>query len=449
MTGVTRALAQYAVQSSFDDLPAAVQHEGVRAFTNFVGCAAGAAHEEVVERTLAVLAEFDAGAQATVIGRRERLDALNAAMINSLSSSALAFNDTHYLTVAHPTSPVAAAALVLAERRPVSGKALIHAVILGIELQCRVGAIVSTPPAEIFVGLSMQGLVGGLGAAVAAAKLMGLDETAMCRAMGHALNQAGGLREAHATMGSPFTPGHAARCGLFAALIAERGVTISDTMIEGVKGFAVTYGKQPQIDAALKGLGESFEILDLAYKPYPSGFVTHPVIDACLDVARGETYDPKEIERVELAVNPLTLHLCNRPEPKDRAQAMVSFQHWAAVSLLYKAAGVAQVTQAMVDDPVVAALRKKIVASGRDDLPRESAELRVVLRGNRVLSARIEKCIGSAGVPLSDEDITRKTLGQLQTAYAPGTCDQIVDRCWHMADAARADALCALLQKVA
>ncbi len=186
MTAVTRILAQYAAQSRFEALPAAVQHEGLRAFTNFIGCAAGASREDVVERTAAVLAEYNGGAQATVIGRRERLDALNAAMINSLSSSALSFNDTHYLTVAHPTSPVAAAALALAERRPVSGKELVHAVILGVELQCRVGAIVSTPPAEVFVGLSMQGLVGGVGAAVAAGKLMGLDDAAMCRAIGHA-----------------------------------------------------------------------------------------------------------------------------------------------------------------------------------------------------------------------------------------------------------------------
>src|SRR5690606_24651344 len=150
------------------------------------------------------------------------------------------------------------------------------------------------------------------GAAVAAGKVIGLDETGMCRAIGHAINQAAGLREAHATMGSPFTPGHAARCGLFAALLAERGVTISDSMIEGVKGFAVSYGTDSQPEAALAGLGTAFEILDLAYKPYPSGFVTHPVIDACLDIARRHAFDPARIERVEVVVNPLTVHLCNR-----------------------------------------------------------------------------------------------------------------------------------------
>ena len=448
MSPITRMLAHYAASSRYEALPPAVQHEGVRAFVNWIGCAAGGAREDVVERMLAVLSEYDGGAQATLVGRRERLDALNAALINSLSSAALSFNDTHYATVAHPTSPVAAAALALAERRPVSGRELIHAIILGIELQCRVGKILCTPPAEVSVGLSMQGLVGGLGAAVAAGKLMALGEVAMCRAIGFAINQAAGLREAHATMGSPFTPGHMARCGLFAALLAERELTINDTMIEGVKGFAVSYASNANLEAAVEGLGESFEILSLAYKPYPSGFVAHPVIDACLEVARNQSYDPAAIERVELAVNPLTIKLCNRPEPQDRAQAMVSYQHWAAVSLLFRAAGIAQVTEAMVSDPVIGALRHKVVADGRDDVDREAAKVRITLRDGTVREASVARCIGAAGRPIGDEDITRKTRGQLQTVYTDGITERIIESAWRIVDAPRTEAFCRLLGDV-
>lgn len=448
MTPITRTLARYAAASRFEALPDDVRREGLRAFVNFVGCAAGAAREDAVERMVALVSEFDGGPQATVIGRRERLDALNAALVNSLSSAALSFNDTHYQTVAHPSSPVGAAALAMAERRPVSGADLVHAVILGIELQCRAGMILCVPPAEVSVGLSMQGLVGGIGAAVAAGKLMGLDEDGMCRAIGHAINQAAGLREAHASMGSPFTPGHAARCGVFAALLAEKGYTINDTMIEGVKGFAVTYAKDAQPQAAIDRLGEHFEILSLAYKPYPSGFVTHPVIDVCLDLARRETFSPGDIDKVELTVNPLTIQLCNRPEPRDRAQAFVSFQHWAAVSLSYQAAGVAQVAPAIVADPAIAALRKKVTAIGREDVAREAADVRVTFKDGRTLAARVERCIGAEGVPISDEDLTRKTRGQLQAAYDDATCERIIEQCWQLARTARPDALIALLKNV-
>ena len=449
MIPVTRILARYAASSRYEALPPAVQQEGLRAFVNWVGCAAGGAREEVVDCMMDVLAEYDGGPQATVIGRRERLDALNAALVNSLSSAALSFNDTHYETVAHPTSPVAAAALALSETRPVSGRELVHAIILGVELQCRAGLVLCKRPAEVSVGLSMQGLVGGLGAAVAAGKLMAFGEDAMCRAIGHAVNQSAGLREAHATMGSPFTPGHMARCGLFAALLAERGLTINDTMIEGVKGFAASYGSNANPEAAIDRLGESFEILSLAYKPYPSGFVTHPVIDVCLDIARNRSYDPAAIERVELAVNPLTIKLCNRPAPKDRAQAMVSFQHWAAVSLIHKAAGVAQVTEAMVHDPSVSALRSKIIADGRDDIDREAASVRVLLRDGTSLASSVERCIGAAGRPISDEDVTRKTRGQLQTVYADAATERIIDEAWRIANAPRMADFCRLLSDIA
>jgi 2-methylcitrate dehydratase PrpD len=445
MTAITRELARYVAASRLDALPAAVRHEGVRAFVNWVGCAAGGAREGCVERALEVIAEFDGVPAATLVGRREKLDALNAACINSMSSAALSFNDTHFVTVAHPTSPVAAAALALAERRPASGREFVHALVLGVEIQCRVGNILCVPPAECGVGLSMQGLVGGIGAAVAAGKMLGLDERGIATAIGLAANQSGGLREAHATMGSPFTPAHAARCGLLAALLAERGFTCSETMIEGVKGFAASFGLRPNLAAALAGLGQTFEISALAYKPYPCGFVIHPVIDACLDAARGEAIDPARIERVELAVNPLAVQLCNRPEPKNPVEAMVSFQHWAAAALIRRAAGIAEVTEGMVHDGAVSALRRRITALSDPGLGREAARVRVVLKGGKAVEAEVRHCRGSEGRPLADEDISDKTRGLLRTAFAGDAAESILAQCWNIEQAPRVDALAARL----
>ena len=445
MTGITRTLSRYVSSSQFDELPPAVRHEGVRAFVNWVGCAAGGSRDDGVRRALEFLSEFDGTPTATVVGRSERLDALNAAFVNSMSSAALAFNDTHYTTVAHPTSPVASALLSMAQRQPVTGKDFIHALVLGVEIQCRVGNILCVAPAECGVGLSMQGLVGGIGAAVAAGKILGLDEAGMATAIGIAANQTGGLREAHATMSSSFTPGHAARCGLSAALLAARGFTCSGTMIEGVKGFAVSYGLRPNLDAAVERLGKAFEISSLAYKPYPCGFVIHPVIDACLDAARNGSIESGRIERIELNVNPLTLQLCNRPTPGNSTQALVSFQHWAAVSLMFKAAGLAQVTEAVVHDPAVAGLRRKVVATGEDALGREAARARIVLTDGKTVEASITHCRGSVGRPLTDADITDKTRGQLQTVFPADAAESILAECWRIEEYPRVDALCGQL----
>jgi 2-methylcitrate dehydratase PrpD len=442
MKNITCLLARYASTSRYEALPPAVRHEGLRAWVNYIGCAAGGSREDNVVMMLKFLGEFNGGARATVIGHREKLDALNASFINAMSSAALAFNDTHYATVAHPTSPVAAALLALAEHQaqsqpqrqpePLLGRELLHALILGVEIQCRVGMILVTPPAQSAVGLSMQGIVGGIGAAVAAGKVLGLDESHMATAIGLAVNQSAGLRQAQSTMASHFTPGHAARCGLQAALLAARGFECSDNMIEGFKGFGVSFARDPHFDAAIDKLGEAFEIQTLAYKPYPAGVVIHAIIDACLTIAQRREFDAARIERVELDLNPLAAKLTDLMDPKDRGQALVSLQHWTAATLLSKAAGVAQVSDAALRDPAIRALRHKVSYNNVDSVGRDAANLRVLLHDGTKLQAQVTHCRGSIERPLTDDDITIKTRAQLQTVYAPAHSERILDQSWQM-----------------
>lgn len=430
MTGITRALARFAVDTSYEALPAAIRHEGVRAFVNWVGCAAGGSQEDAIDRALAVLTEFNGAQTSTLVGRREKLDALNATFINSMASAALAYNDTHFVTVAHPTSPVGAALMALAERQPVKGKEFVRALVLANEIQCRIGNILCVPPAECAIGLSMAGLVGCIGAAIAVGSVMGFDENTMATAIGLAANQSAGLRETHASNGSQYIQGHTARCGFMAALLAARGFTCNDTVIEGVKGFGVSFGARPQFDAALDKLGETWEISTLAYKPYPSGFVIHPLTDACLEIAQSNDYDPAAIERIELRLNPLAVQLTSRPNPATRNHAMVSLQHWTAVSLIYKAAGIAQLAEPILRDPLVAALRAKIDMKTDDAVGREAAAVRVVFKDGRSLQSIVTDCRGSARRPLADGDITVKTLDQLGIAFGSPQAEKIVAGCW-------------------
>ncbi len=442
MKDITRTLARYASASRYEALPADVQHEGLRAFVNYIGCAAGASRENDIELMVKFLAEFNGAADTTIIGRREKLDALNATMINAMSSAALAFNDTHFVTVAHPTSPVAAAALALAERQPVSGKDLLHALILGVEIQCRVGNILCVPPAESAVGLSMQGLVGGIGAAVAAGKILALDEAQLATAIGLAANQSAGLRQAQSTMASHFTPGHAARCGLQAALMAAQGFECSDAMLEGPKGFAVSFAQQPNLAAAIERLGQSFEIATLAYKPYPSGVVIHPIIDACLEIVKMQSFDAAQIERIDMRLNPLAGKLTHLVDPKDRGQALVSLQHWAAAALVYKAGGIAEVSNAVVGDPTIRALRRKVSFVDDASVGREAAHVRVVLKDGTQLEVSVAHCRGSVKRPLTDDDISAKTLGQLQTVFAADAAEKILAACWDVEALPQVRTLC-------
>ena len=129
--GVTRALAHYLVTAGYDDLPASVRKEGVRTLLNWVGVAIGGSRHQTVDIAVATLAPFSGPQQASLFGRRERFDIMNAAFINGVSSHIFDYDDTHLKTIIHPAGPVASAILALSEMQPVSGKDFLNALVLG------------------------------------------------------------------------------------------------------------------------------------------------------------------------------------------------------------------------------------------------------------------------------------------------------------------------------
>ena len=432
MTGMTRQLARYASMTTLADIPAAVQQEGVRAFHNWLGCVFSGARERPMMTALAAIRELDMPPQASVFGHDLRVDVQNAALLNCMASSLNAFDDTHLASVIHPTGPVAAAALALAEQRQVSGADFLLAVILGIEIECRMANVLTAPPAHGNVGFYMTGIVGGIGAAIACGKLLGLDETQMTMALGIAASHASGFREAHATMGLGYVPGHASRSGLFAAQLAAKGFTSSETALEGVKGFSNVFAEPPNLAAATAGLGTDFELMRNAYKPYPCGIVIHPQIDACLEIAKTPGFDPHAIERVELFVEPLTIILCDRPEPENAMQAVVSLYHWAAAALLHRRAGLNEGVDEMVRDPDMIALRRRIRAIPDASLAREEARAIVYLKDGRQLTAHVAQCRGSLARPMTETELQEKFLAQVSRTIPLAKAEKLAALCWNL-----------------
>lgn len=432
MIAVGRKLASYAASSRYEDLPQDVRHEGRRAFVNWVGCVLGGCDDGAVKCALAAAEEVSGPRQALAIGHATRLDVQYASFVNAIAASVHAFDDTHYATVAHPSAPVTAASYAIGEQVAVRGTELLHALVLGIELQCRIGNMLTTPPAQCNVGLSMAGLVGGIGTAVAAAKLLALDEQEMLNAVGIAANQAGGLREAHASMSSHFTPGRAAFGGVLAARLAKKGFECSPTMLEGPKGFAVCFATDPNLEIAVDGLGSTFETLKLAYKPYPTGFVIHPAIDAALELAQHGPFTAAMIERVELTLNPLAVQLTDRVHPKDRRQALVSVQHWVAVSLIEGKAGIEQGSPSRIDDPAIGALRQKVELATSVEVGTDAARATLHLQDGAIVNASIDHCRGSIGRPMTDDELSAKFRSQAARRLPPGSAEALLTRCWRV-----------------
>ena len=403
---VTEQLADFIAASRWADIPEAVRREGVCTLLNFVGCALGGCRDEAVGLAARVLRPYFGGEQASLIGRHGRADALNAAFLNAVSANVLEYDDTHLPTVIHPGAPVAPGLLALAERHPVSGAELLHALILGVEAECRIGKAVM--PTHYRRGWHITATCGIFGAAAAAGKLHGLDRQRMVWALGHAATQSAGLVESLGSMSKSIGVGNAAKNGLAAALFARSDFTAAERAIEGRYGFAPVTSDSVDLSKITEDLGGSWEILTNAYKPYPCGVVLFPVIDACLDLRERHKPEPEQIERIVVRGHPLLRERADRPAVETGREAKVSLQHSVAVAFLFGAAGLAQYADACVADAAVRGLRAKVVMQEDESIPVESAVVAVELAGGRRIEEHVAHGRGTPGRPMSDDELDAK-----------------------------------------
>lgn len=433
---VTAALARFVHAAQWPDLPAQVQHEATRALVNGVGCAYGGASSAAVARALAGLQGLAADGPCAVLGTQRRLDPLNAALVNGLSISAHAFDDAHLATVAHPGAPGIAALLAYAERHRVRGTDFLLALALSTELQCRLSCALTVAPAQCALGWYMTGVTGAVGVAAGVGKLMGLSERQLAWAMGLAAVQAGGLRASHGSMSSALIPGDSGRAGLLAAHLAAGDFSCHDDALGAQHGLLQLFGQPAHPAALTDGLGQHWECMNVSLKPFPSGCLTHAVVDVCLQLAQTHAVAAADIERVDLWVHPLAEGLTGRRTPQHSFDAQASIYHWAAAVLLRRQAGLAEASDACVHDPLVVALRARVVATVDATLALDAARAAITLRDGRRLEAAVGPCIGSADKPMSDRELDAKLLRQVGDALHADHAQQLSRHCWSLADAA-------------
>src|SRR4051812_17344154 len=357
---VTQALAHLVATTRWDDIPQPVRHQAKRSLMNYFAVALAGCRTGPVELALRSLAGFSAGKNAAVVGRAERIDALSAAFLNAAGANVFDFCDTHVRTVIHPTAPVAPALLALAEMRrgsgSVSGRDLLLAFVLGQEVQARIALAIS--PAHYDRGWHVTSTCGVFGAAAGSAKLLALDQSRIVSALGIAATQSAGLCECLGTPAKSVSVGNAARNGLWSALLAEKGFDGPAEPLAGVQGLYRALAETPDLSVITAGLGEDWEFMATSYKPYPCGFVIHPVLDCVLDWRR--SHPNAEVTRVVVRGNPLLAVRTDRPDVSTGRESQVSVQHAVAAALVTGKAGVDQFTDACVQDRAVLALRRKV-----------------------------------------------------------------------------------------
>ncbi len=431
--GATLRLASWVVGTTLQDIPALVQHEGLRAWLNFLGCAVGGVDQETRRTFERSLAGTAGRGSSTVFGCGRSSDCVHAALANALAATVYGFCDTHAQAIVHPSPPALAAALALGEQRKAHGRDLLLAGILGLEVACRLSKAISVHPAVGNLGWLQSGLVGGVGAVVACGKLLGLDVGQLASAIGLAAAQGQGLRVAMGTMSTPLIHAQGADTGLRAALLAAEGFTGPQNGIEGEYGFARMFAPSAFLDGLTDRLGKAYELSALTYKPFPAGIVAHPAIDAALRLYR-RGLDAANIVRVDAVISPAAAKLTARRHPADSTDAQFSLQHWSAVALIHGTARVQDADPPRLQEPAVVALREKIHVRADERITADAADMSITLQDGRQLRESVEHCVGSIAHPMGDADIENKVRGLCEPVMGAARCTALIGETWALRD---------------
>jgi 2-methylcitrate dehydratase PrpD len=424
---ITQVLADFAVRSEPNDIPPPVYAEAVRSFLNWTGCAVGGSIHPTIDITLAAIKPFAGPGQGTVLGRGDKLDLLHAALLNGISSHVFDFDDTHLKTIIHPAGPIASALLPVAETRPMSGREFLHAFIVGVEVECRIGNAVY--PNHYDVGWHITGTAGVFGAAAAAGKVLGLDRQQMTWALGIAATQSSGLREMFGTMCKPFHPGRAAQNGLLAAHLAHQNFTSSDRGIEAPRGFAHVLSTKFDPEEITGRLGETWEIALNTYKPFACGIVIHPAIDGCIQLRNGHGLKARDVASIALKVHPLVLELTGKTEPRTGLEGKFSVYHSCAAAIVHGRCGEHEYSDEVVADAEIVALRRKVRAEASPGIHEDQVDVTLTTTDGRTLHLFVEHAIGSLKRPLSDEELDAKVRDLSEPVIGPDGTRRLIEAC--------------------
>src|SRR6202048_3987795 len=361
-SGLTDYVGSFVATTKYEDIPQDVIELGKKSILDGLGLALAGS----VAQTGTICREYVehlgiCDGKATIIGSSKKTSPRFAAFVNGVSIHADDFDDTQlavakdrvYGLLVHPTVPVLPGVLALAEQGGVSGKDLMLAYHIGVEVECKIAEAIA--PRHYQDGFHSTGTCGPFGSAAACARLQHFDIRKTLNAFGVAGSLSGGLRENFGTMTKPFQAGHAAESGLQATEFAGLGWTAAEQILEADRGFFHAFGGSYDPSAILGHLGKpwTFATPGISLKPYPSGSLTHPAMTEMMILMQANDIKASQVEKVDVGANHNMPNALIHHRPTTGLQGKFSMEYCIALLALTRSATLSQFTDAYVHRPDV------------------------------------------------------------------------------------------------
>jgi 2-methylcitrate dehydratase PrpD len=413
--------------TSIEDSPADVRRAAKAAILDTTAAILAGATEPVTRIVADVLAEEGARPVADRLGACLRTSMEGAALINGVSGHALDYDDVSRSAIGHPSVVVFPAVLAAAQGAGASGRDLLEAYAVGVEVMAKLGRAMGT--AHYRAGWHATSTVGTLAAAMAAGKAFRLDPGRLVHALAIAVSTASGSRQNFGTMTKPFHPGHAARCGLLATLLARKGMTGDEAILEAPLGFFALFSfDEARIDGLPAALGRPYDLTSpgINVKLYPCCYAIHRAADAVLAAVREHSISDADVQSVEVVVPAGGLTPLIHDRPTTGLEGKFSIQYALAAAILDGHLSLETFTDEMVRRPHAQALLEAIHVKEDPAIPvvfnaleEGHVVVRIRLRSGETLGRRVDHARGSAENPIEHEELREKFRDCARRALPP------------------------------
>jgi len=410
---VTARIARFVLDTKYEKIPLRAVETAKTAVLDCLGVALAGSKEASAKICAQIARQEGAREETTVIGQGFKSSALYAAFANGTAAHALDY-DHSFTLMGQPTAPIIPAAFSLAESLGSSGRELLEAYVTGFEVTAKLALSLRDTTQD---GWHAPGTLGSFGASVACAKLLRFNSAQVAMALGITASMASGIVCNFGTMTKPLHAGLAARNGLLAAKLAQSGYTSNAQGIEAGNGFYDTFYRVAPADGPVQELGESYALErdGIRIKPYPCGGLTHPAIDAVLELRAKHGIMAEMIDSIDVDV---TRHTYNRIVfriPQTGLQGKFSMGYLLARAIIDGKVSLDVFTDSAVRDQNVLRLAERVRMRLDANLKGSDAGSRpcrvtVHLRNGQTYSRQVEHARGSREVPLAPDELKAKFL---------------------------------------